>query len=607
MHTLRLSLSDTAKILGTNEFCALLLVLVGYFFAFPNALSVHSALFHCPFAVLAVPAGLFYAAYTAASAKNAFLRTWLFGGLGSSSAIYWVAVPVHDFGGLPWFAAVACPLALGAWLGLFTGLFGLGVYGAKRLSGADNAVHCNSADDVKNTSHANDTASRDNTVSTNHTGNPNSEQSLLSYLCLALFSATWWVLLEWLRSVGMFGSSWLSLASAFVPLPLFTQGAWLMGATALSGVWALCGGLFALAVCSQAQKRTTGILGATALGIILCLALFGAWRLNEADKELQALQSDLNTASLSVSLVQGNINQNQKWSQHYLSLTLERYLSLSDHAIKTRAPSLIIFPETSMPFDYNAHSFAVILRNFCRTRNIALLFGVAARDVNTNPFAAKKTYNRAQLILPNGSDTNFYNKEHLVPFGEFLPPFLHFAFMEQFMEGIGEFTAGTPHSAPLPVGTLTKAVSSIKSAPPNSDNSVSMGMLICYEASLPHLAQERVEQGASLLGVISNDAWFGKTAAPYQHLHISTLRAVEQGRFMARATNTGVSAFITPQGRIVNASKLFRPAVVRGTMYSVQKTTPYHSIYRSVLPVCALLGVFALVLLLWQKRRHTQR
>jgi len=109
-------------------------------------------------------------------------------------------------------------------------------------------------------------------------------------------------------------------------------------------------------------------------------------------------------------------------------------------------------------------------------------------------------------------------------------------------------------------------------------NDVALGMLICYEAIFPELAQKQVAQGAEILVNISNDAWFGDTSAPAQHLHLSTMRAVEQGRWLARSTNTGISAFIDPVGRIAAQGTQFQAEILSMKIAPLRKKTIYHHI-----------------------------
>ena len=174
---------------------------------------------------------------------------------------------------------------------------------------------------------------------------------------------------------------------------------------------------------------------------------------------------------------------------------------------------------------------------------MALLFGAPGFR---RTLGGEDAFNRAYLVSADGADRGWYDKEHLVPFGEYVPPFLDLPFLRPLLQGVGEF---------LP-GESTKPLT-LASASPDREPLV-LGVLICYESIFPELARKQVAEGATLLVNISNDAWFGFSAAPMQHLSLAVLRAVEQRRWLARSTNTGISAFVDPYGSIVVRGGLFK-------------------------------------------------
>ena len=232
-------------------------------------------------------------------------------------------------------------------------------------------------------------------------------------------------------------------------------------------------------------------------------------------------------------------------------LTVRRYLSLSAESLsvpESERPELLIWPETAMPFDYQtAPELSAAIRAFARDRRVALLFG--APGFRNRGDGVVDAFNRAYLIAPNGVGEGWYDKEHLVPFGEYVPPFLDLPFLRPLLQGVGEFLPGES-TGPL-VLPATPQLS------PDRGPLV-LGVLICYESIFPELARKQVAQGATLLVNISNDAWFGRSSAPEQHLSLGILRAVEQRRWIARSTNTGISAFVDPTGAVVARSGLFK-------------------------------------------------
>jgi apolipoprotein N-acyltransferase len=164
----------------------------------------------------------------------------------------------------------------------------------------------------------------------------------------------------------------------------------------------------------------------------------------------------------------------------------------------------------------------------------ALLFGSPAyrRD------AGKTSYlNSVFLLDAKGREKGRSDKVHLVPFGEYVPVKKFLPFIDKLVVGIGDFSPGVINPLPL--------------------NGHQLGVLVCYEAIFPELARESVRQGSDLLVNVTNDAWFGNSSAPWQHLAMVRFRAVENRVWVARAANTGISAFIAPSGQVLAATSLF--------------------------------------------------
>lgn len=481
---------------------------VGLWLGMPNPLVGVPAL------VLLYPASLALLGTGSTSGGQAFRRGWLCGLAGASACLYWLAIPVHEVGGLPWLLAAPCALFLGAYVGLYGGLFAALAHALRR------------------------------------------EQTWRVALLLGLG----WYLMECFRGWFFTGFPWLTLASAFAPWPFAIQTAAYIGAYGLGGLLA---GLAVLAAESARRWLSHGDhplrpLLAACCGCLL-VAGFG----------LAVRPSAPSLPGVRVALEQGNLDQNVKWEPAMQRLTVRRYLSLSLASLSSpenERPALLIWPETSMPFDYRtAREHPEQLRTLAREHGVGLLFGAPGFRRTLNGL---DTFNRAYLIDGAGQDAGWYDKEHLVPFGEYVPPFLDLPFMRPLLQGIGEFTPGERVSPlRLPVAQAPEAVQA-------GSQPLVLGVLICYESIFPELARKQVAEGANLLVNISNDAWFGRSSAPEQHLSLGVLRAVEQRRWMARATNTGISAFVDPGGAVVARTPLFREgslthAVVPLTEHSV--------------------------------------
>lgn len=478
--------------------------IAGVWFGFPNPV------FHLPPLVLLYPPVLALLALEAPGAGAAFARAFLAGALASAAALYWIAVPIHEYGGLAWPSGVACGLLLGCYLGLYAGLFGLAV----RLG----------------------------------------RHAPFGLLGAAVAGGCLWMILEEARGVFFSGFPWLSLSAAFAPWPAWIQGASLAGAYGLSGLFAMAA-LAALFALRPALFRPASPLARGLCGAFSCLLLAGlvGWGARRASLPAQADGEDLRAL-----MVQANIEQDRKWSEDWRRRTLTRYLSLTGSGFSRLGEGerrLVIWPETALPFFFQSDPLGRFLERRITASGVPFLFGAPGFEpAHDLPRQAWPVFNRAYLEAPGGGEQVFYEKEHLVPFGEYLPSFLDFPALEVLFQGVGAFAPGK-RTAPLVLGDLA------------------LGVLICYETIFPELARERVAQGAGILVNISNDAWFGRTSAPFQHLHQTVMRAVEENRWILRATNTGVTAVIDARGRVVLSGPLFAPWTAVASVPPIRETT----------------------------------
>lgn len=310
--------------------------------------------------------------------------------------------------------------------------------------------------------------------------------------------------------------------------------------------------------------RPAGVLGVTGLGFLLALLAAGSWEaLRGARKRGLALLAvalfawgglaavfepragDPDARLLRFALIQGNIEQDQKWSPEMRRVTVHAYEDLSRRAL-AHAPEteLVVWPETSAPFYFQQGGpLREWVQRIPADLGVHLLFGSPAyRMVDGGD---PELFNRAWLLGPDGREIDRYDKVHLVPFGEYVPlPRLLF-FIDKLVEGLGSFARGETR-IPLLAGDLPLAV------------------LICYEAIFPYEVREFVARGGRVFVHITNDAWFGDTAAPHQHLALAQLRSVETGLPLIRAANTGISGWVDADGVVGRTTALFRRAWVTG-------------------------------------------
>lgn len=533
--------------------------------------------FHVPFAVLGYPAAL----HVAAGGRTPFRTGWCAGIAGAAAALYWIAVAAHMYGYFPWAMAVPCSVLLGMYVAFWGGLFSWGV----------------------------------------------ARMSALSPWRRSAAAGVLWFLLEWTR--GWFGTGfpWLTLSSGLAAWPVLMQPLSVLGEYGFSGLLAAavclaCEGVLALRR-GGGRRRGTALL-ACGLLVLAGTTAFGAWRLAVVPEKMAA-----EGVPVSLLMVQGSVRQDVKWSPEYQRQTLERYVRLSIDGVRSdvnalagaasfgpsaakiaasagtsdakndavRAPALpdlLIWPETAMPFAYPDGPLSGELRAFVREAGIPLLFG--APGVEHLPDGRTLLYNRAFLLSPEGEES-FYDKEHLVPFGEYLPPVLNWKIFEGLLQGLGGFEPGTQEH--------------LFSLRTTDGRKVDLGMLICYEGIFPELARRRVADGAGLLVNISNDAWYDYTSAPVQHLQLALMRAVEQGRFVARATNSGITAVLDPLGGIhpmgseQDGYALFTPGSLSASTLALQGHTPYFYLH-PWLPAAGLALFLLLCLPVLRRTRRTR-
>ena len=284
-------------------------------------------------------------------------------------------------------------------------------------------------------------------------------------------------------------------------------------------------------------------------GVALILLVFGygMYRIDTLKGAEEGLDS------IHVLLVQGNIDQSVKWNPQFQAETMDIYRQLSTDASR-RNVSLIVWPETAAPFyfqNYDERSRGVI--NVARQEGAWLLFGSPSYEREGKNISF---HNSAYLLSPDGSVSGRYDKVHLVPFGEYVPLRRILFFIDKLVVGAGDFRPGD-EIAPLAMG---------------SDK---IGTLICYEGIFPEISREYRRKGAGLLVNITNDAWYGNTSAPYQHLTMAIFRAIENRIYMIRAANTGISAIVNTAGEIVLRTGLFERKVLSGMVKFTHHRTLY--------------------------------
>ena len=267
---------------------------------------------------------------------------------------------------------------------------------------------------------------------------------------------------------------------------------------------------------------------------VVLVAAWGSWRLARAELTRTG-------EPVQVGLVQGNVDQAEKWDPARAAAIFQDYLTMTRQAMDKGA-QFVVWPESSTPFYFeDDRADADRLRSLVREARVPILLG-SDQIERGRP---DKYYNSAFLVRADGTTAGVYRKMHLVPFGEYVPLKRLFFFAARLVEAVSDFSPGE-HAELLPV------------------NGHLMSTVICYEIVYPDLVRQFVRGGSELLTTITNDAWFGRTSAPYQHFAQASMRAIEEGRYLVRSANTGISGIVDPYGRILAQSDIFQPAVIVG-------------------------------------------
>ena len=349
---------------------------------------------------------------------------------------------------------------------------------------------------------------------------------------LAVYPAAW-TLWEWLRGWAFTGFPWLQLGYSQIDAP---ASGWLpvVGVHGAGAVAAFAAGGLAYALLRR-DRRAFALLGAVAV----------LWGAGAALARIDWVQPV--GAPLKVAIVQGNIAQDEKWLPEMRAVTLERYATLTRQHLDA---DLVVWPESAIP------AFLDTEKEFTRrifaeavARDSAVLTGVPIREGVGGPYL--------NGVLMLGSEPGVYYKRRLVPFGEYLP---FASVLRPVVEALGirfaDFSPGPGEQAPIRLG-------------PHA-----LGVSICYEIAFASAVRLDLPE-AALLVTVSNDAWFGDSIGPHQHLEIARVRAVETGRWVVRATNTGLSAVVSPRGEVRARLPQFETAAGTFDVVPMQGETPY--------------------------------
>jgi apolipoprotein N-acyltransferase len=458
------------------------------------------------------------------SLRQAFLLGLTTGVIYFAGTLYWISRVMAVYGDISWWVAVILNAALIAYLALFPALFAVVV---RRLAIAHGIRALAAAPAV-------------------------------------------WVATELGRTYVLTGFPWVLLGYSQASVIPIAQLASVVGVYGVSLLVATVSAGLATVGADPKAGRTFLPLAVVA---VIAVTIWGSLRVSRAE---------LTDAGdpIRVGLIQGNVDQGEKWEPARAAAIFDRYISLTRQAIGEGA-GLVLWPESSTPFMFEEdRAGADRLRTLAQQARVPILFGsdqVVWKSEN-GMRVADRMYNSAFLLRSNGATAGVYRKVHLVPFGEYVPLRKLLFFAGPLVQAIGSGFAEGEQATVLPMDGHTLSVS------------------ICYEVVYPDLVRDFVLGGSELLTTITNDAWFGATSAPYQHFEQASMRAIEEGRYLVRSANTGISGIVDPYGRVVARSGIYEQRVLVGDARFLRASTFYARHGDVLAYACALVSAVLLVL-----------
>ena len=372
-----------------------------------------------------------------------------------------------------------------------------------------------------------------------------------------------WVLSEWVRNWIFTGFPWLAVGYSQAPSSPLVGYAPIFGVFGVGLAVSISAALLTSLMLNQKRQQT--------LMALSCIWIVGALL------QLQEWTSKTGKP-ISVSLLQGNIPQAMKWDESIAMQTIQQYLAM----VKQTSSDLVVLPETALPIaidiqQQDAHQTKLLeaFRKQSPAGHQDILIGVVSQQ--------KGDYFNSVLGLSgNAQDLQFYHKSHLVPFGEFIPmkQFIGWIYQDWLNMPLSDLTRGNRFQTPMTLAQQKLAIN------------------ICYEDVFGEEIIRQLPQ-ASMLVNVSNDAWYGHSNAADQHLQFSQMRALETGRMLLRATNTGATAIISHRGEVLASLPQFTTAILNGTAQGYQGATPY--VRWGNWPIVSFL--FIALILLWGRKK----
>jgi apolipoprotein N-acyltransferase len=381
-----------------------------------------------------------------------------------------------------------------------------------------------------------------------------------------------WVTTELGRGYLFTGFPWALLGYSQATVLPVAQLASVTGVYGLSALLVLVSAVLVLIVLERSRLRWWA--AATALAAVVATSAWGSARLSDDRLTREGVP-------YRVGLIQGNVSQDEKWNPQRAAGIVQAYVGRTRRAAAEGA-QFVIWPESALPLSFQDDPMVGdAIRQLAFQTRTTLLFGSDQIERTTPP----RYFNAAFLIEPSGTVAAVYRKMHLVPFGEYVPQKRLLFFAGPLVRAVSDFSEGE-RMVMLPV------------------DGHPVSTAICYEVVYPDLGRRATLAGSQLLTTITNDAWFGYSSAPWQHFEMASLRAIEQGRYLARAANTGISGIVDPYGRVLARTALFEEASVVGEVRFLTGQTVYARTGDLFAYACGLATLAALVVSRFVRQRR---
>lgn len=371
-----------------------------------------------------------------------------------------------------------------------------------------------------------------------------------------------WVIFEWQQNLFWRGVPWARLSITQLAIPQLVQSASLFGNLFVSGLIVAVNVLLCLALRAAVKRldgfdikalfgalknRKSAILASVAVGLFAVNLIFGCVR--------SAVFEDKSDKSVKVAVIQGNMSSLDKWSGR--SDPLKLYLDLTELCVQETGAKLVLWPETVLPWELTNYENRVEKISIAAERlNITLLVGSFEETVNEK--GERVEYNTIYMFLPDGtlSEQRYY-KQKPVPFGEYNPA-------GPIMDLIPGIDVLGVFNDPLTPGEGSQLLDSEYGK---------LGAIICFDSIYESISRQSVSDGAEIILLSTNDSWFSDSAAVWQHNRHAAIRAIENGRYVARAATTGVSSFISPTGEMLDTIEPLTEGYVARDVYMLEGRT----------------------------------